>query len=119
MAARGRRWTWRLWRATCRQASRRVPSPKTVGGQAAVFQLVAALKRGQLHVVGEKQQLLTPELLDEIREIVEEEHGRISVKIVSKRFTSSRTCSRKGHPFVALVSVGDPYRAPSGGPPHP
>ena len=37
VAALGRRWTWRLWRATCRRASRRVPSPKTVGGQAAVF----------------------------------------------------------------------------------
>ena len=31
------RWTWRHWRATCRRASRRVPSPRTVGGQAAVF----------------------------------------------------------------------------------
>ena len=37
VAALGRRWTWRLWSATCRRASRRVPSPKTVGGQAAVF----------------------------------------------------------------------------------
>ena len=37
VAGRGRRWTWRLQRATCRRASRRVPSPKTVGGQAAVF----------------------------------------------------------------------------------
>ena len=37
VAARGRRWTWRLWRALCRRASRRVPSPKTVGGQAAVL----------------------------------------------------------------------------------
>ena len=30
MAALGRRWTWRLWRALCRRASRRVPSPRTV-----------------------------------------------------------------------------------------
>ena len=37
VAARGRRWTWRLRRATCRRASRRVAWPKTVGGQAAVF----------------------------------------------------------------------------------
>ena len=37
VAALGRRWTWRLWRATCRRASRRVSSPWTVGGQAAVF----------------------------------------------------------------------------------
>ena len=29
VAARGRRWTWRLWRATCRRASRRVPSTFT------------------------------------------------------------------------------------------
>ena len=36
VGALGRRWTWRLWRATCRRASRRVPSPRT-GGQAAVF----------------------------------------------------------------------------------
>ena len=34
VAALGRRWNWRLWRATCRRASRRVPSPGTVGGQA-------------------------------------------------------------------------------------
>ena len=39
---------------------------------------------------GGKQQLLTPEFLDEIREFVEEERGRISSKIVSIRFTSSR-----------------------------
>ena len=37
VAALGRRWTRRLWRATCRRAGRRVPSPRTVGGQAAVF----------------------------------------------------------------------------------
>ena len=47
VSALGRRWTWRLWRATCRRASRRVPSPRTVGGQAAVFvNVVAAIKRG-------------------------------------------------------------------------
>ena len=37
-----------------------------------------------------------PELLDEIREFIEEEHGRISLKIVSNRFTLSRTCSEVG-----------------------
>ena len=37
VAALFRRWTWKLWRATCRRAGRRVPSPRTVGGQAAVF----------------------------------------------------------------------------------
>ena len=37
VAALGRRWTWRLWRVRCLRASRRVPSPKIVGGQAAVF----------------------------------------------------------------------------------
>ena len=33
--------------------------------------------------------------MDEIREFIEEEHGRISLKIVSNRFTLSHTCSRK------------------------
>ena len=114
MAARGRRWTWRLWRATCPRASRRVPSPKTVGGQAAV----AAIKRGDPSPRGSPRRL-TPELLDEIREFIGEEHGRISVKnrvkslhIVSYQFT-------KSHPFVALASVGDPHSAPSAGRSHP
>ena len=49
-----------------------------------VRQRVAAIKRGD-----------TPELLDEIREFIEEEHGRIAVKIVSNRITLSRTSSRK------------------------
>ena len=38
-----------------------------------------------------------PELLDEIREFTVEEHGRISVKIVSIRFTLSRTCIWKAY----------------------
>ena len=37
MAAPGRRWTWKFWRATCRRASRPVPSLRSVGGQAAAF----------------------------------------------------------------------------------
>ena len=56
-----------------------------------------AIKRGDPspRYVGGSSRRLTPELLDEIREFIEEEHGRISVKIVSIRFTLSRTCSRK------------------------
>ena len=62
-----------------------------------VRQSVAAIKRGdpwRRHVCGSPRRL-TPELLDEIREFIEEERGRISVKIVSNRFTLSRTSSRK------------------------
>ena len=60
-------------------------------------QRVAAIKRGDPSpsYVGEGTRRLTPELLDEIREFIEEEHGRISVKIVSNRFTLSRACCRK------------------------
>ena len=47
VAVLGRRWTWRLWRATCRQATRRVPSPRTVGGQAAVFVTVLLQSSGE------------------------------------------------------------------------
>ena len=97
--------TWRLWRATCRRASRWVPSPKTVGGQASsVRQRVAAIKRGDPspRYVGGSPRRLTPELLDETSELIEEEHGRISLKIVSNRFTLSRTCSRKAIRLLRL-----------------
>ena len=62
-----------------------------------VRQRVAAIKRGDPspRYVGGSPRRLTPELLDEIREFIEEEHGRIAQKIVSNRFTLSRTCSRK------------------------
>ena len=62
-----------------------------------VRQRVAAIKRGDLapRFVGGSPRRFTPELLDEIREFIEEEHGRPSVKIVSNRFTLSRTSSRK------------------------
>ena len=66
-----------------------------------VRQSVAAIKRGDpppRHVGGCPRRL-TPELLDEIRE---EEHGRISLKIVSNRFTLSRTCSRKAIRLLRL-----------------
>ena len=55
------------------------------------------IKRGDPspRYVGGSPRRLTPELLDEIREFIEEEHWRISVKIVSNRFTLSRTSSRK------------------------
>ena len=60
-------------------------------------QRVAAIKRGDPspRYVGGVERRLTPELLDEIREFIEEEHGRISVTIVSNRFTLSRTSSQK------------------------
>ena len=62
-----------------------------------VRQRVAAIKRGDPSppYVGGRLRRLTPELLDEIREFIEQEHGRISEKIVSNRFTLSLTCSRK------------------------
>ena len=62
-----------------------------------VRQRVAAIKRGDPspRCVGGSTRRLTPELLDEIREFIEEEHGRISVNIVSNRFALSRTYSRK------------------------
>ena len=69
---------------------------------------VAALKRGDLapRRVGGAARRLTPGLLDDIREFIEEEHGRISGTIVSNRFALSRTSSRKAvcclhlHPLV-------------------
>ena len=64
-----------------------------------VRQLVAAIKRGDPSPQPLTQTLVagsaSPELLDEIREFIEEEHVRISLKIVSNRFALSRTCSRK------------------------
>ena len=49
-----------------------------------VRQLVAAIKRGDQspRYVGGVERRSTPELLDEIREFIEEEHGRISAKSV-------------------------------------
>ena len=69
-----------------------------------VRQNVAAIKRGgpSPRYVGGSPRRVTPELLDEIREFIEEEHGRISVKIVSKRFTLSRTNSRKAIRLLRL-----------------
>ena len=54
-----------------------------------VRQCVAAIGRGDPspRYVGGSPRRLTPELLDEICEFIEEKHGRISVKIVSNRFT--------------------------------
>ena len=61
-----------------------------------VRQRVAAIKRGDPspRYVGGGPLRLTPELLDEMREL-------------------------KGHPLSALASVGDPHSAPSGGLSHP
>ena len=62
-----------------------------------VRQRVAAIKRGDPspRCVGGSPRRLTPELLDEIREFIEGEHGRISGTTVSIRFTLSRTRSQK------------------------
>ena len=48
---------------------------------------------------------LTPELLDEVREFIEEEHGRFSVRTAAVRPTFSRTCSRKATRFLRLRSL--------------
>ena len=89
---------------------RRDPAPRYVGG--VEMRLTPDLAP---RYVGGVERPLTPELLDEIREFIDEECGRISVKIVSNRFTLSRSSSRSS----SRASVGDPYRAPSGGPSHP
>ena len=108
VAALGCRWTWRLWRATCRRASRRVPSPKTVGGQAAVFVnvlLQSSEETRRQRYVGGSPRRLTPVLLDEIREFIEEEHGRISVKIVSNRIASQCLVLAVEKPSVCCACV--------------
>ena len=77
-------------------------------------QRVAAIKRGDpspRHAGGVERRW-TPELLDEMREFIEEEHGRISVRTVAIRYTLSRFCSRKAlrllrvcsAPFAGLVT---------------
>ena len=60
-----------------------------------VRQCVLALQRGDLapRYVGGVERRLTPELLDEIHEFVDEKCGRISIRIVSNRFTLSRSSS--------------------------
>ena len=72
-----------------------------------VRQSVAAPKRGDPppRYVGGVERRLTPELLDEIREFVEEEHGRISENILSNCFTLSRTCSRKAARCLRLRTL--------------
>ena len=95
----GRRWTWSSLDLETLESD--VSSGKSAGSIAndrgwpssSVRQRVAAIKRGDPspRCVGGSPRCLTPELLDEIREFIEEEHGRLSVKIVSNRFTLSRT----------------------------
>ena len=85
-----------------------------------VRQRVAAIKRGPSpRCVGGSPRRLPPELLDEIREFIEEEHGRISVKTRVKSLHIVSYLQSKGHLFVALASVGDPHSAPCAGPSHP
>ena len=85
------------------------------------LQRVAAIKRRDPspRYVGGSPRRLTPELSDEIREFIEEEHGRISVKIVSNRFTMCRTNSRKAIRLLRLRPLVHPHSAPSGAPSHP
>ena len=71
-----------------------------------VRQRVAALNRRAPRDVGGKQQLLTTELLDEIREFIEEDIGRISMSTAAIRFTLSRTCSRKAIRFLRVRPLG-------------
>ena len=82
-----------------------------------VRQRVAAIKRGDPapRNLGGVERRLTPELLDEMREFIEEEHGRVSVRTAAIRETLSRTCSRKA-PFSALAFIGDLHSAPPAGP---
>ena len=86
-------------RATGRRAaSRRGAIAKDCGlSSRSVRQRVAALTRGDPapRCVGGVERRLTPKLLDEIREFTEEDHWRISVKIVSYGITLSRTRSPK------------------------
>ena len=62
-----------------------------------VRQRVAAHKRGDSspRYVGGVERRLTPELLDEMREFIQEEQWRNSMRTVAVRFTLSRACSRK------------------------
>ena len=70
--------------STCAALKRRDPAPRHVGGVA---------------------RSLTPELLDEIGDFIEEEHRRVSVRTVAIRFTLSRTCSRKALRLLRLRSL--------------
>ena len=100
-----------------------MPSPRTVGGQAAVF--VNVLRQSSEETlsprhVGGVERRFTPELLDEIREFIDggtwanfSENRVKSFHIVSHKF------SRKAIRLSALASVGDPQCAPPGGPSHP
>ena len=103
VAARGRRWTWRLLESDVSSGNSAGSIAKVHGWpSSSVRQRVAAIKRGDPspRYIGGSPRRLTPELLDEIHEFIEE-HGR-------NRF-----------PCVALASVGDPHSAPSARPSHP
>ena len=63
----------------------------------------AALKRDPVsRYVGCVGRRLTPELFDQIREFIEEEHGRISLTNVVNRFFLSRASSRKALRLLRL-----------------
>ena len=108
MAALGRRWIWRTLESDVSSGKSASAIAKDRGWpSSSVRQRVAAIKRGDPspRYVGGVERRLTPELLGEIREFIEEEHGRISVKIVSNRFTLSRTSSRKAIRCLRLLPL--------------
>ena len=98
-----------------------VPSPRTVGGQAAVFLNVLrqSSEETRRHVLCrwkptafDASALGRDPRIHRGRAWANFSENRVkSLHIVSDQFT-------KSHPFVALASVGDPHSAPSAGPVH-
>ena len=80
---------------------------KDCGPSSSVRPRVAAIKRGDLapRSVGGVERRLKPGLLYEIREFIEEEHGRISLRTVALRFTLSRSSSRRAIRVLRLRSL--------------
>ena len=87
VAACGRRATQRLWRATCRPASRRVPSPKTVGGRAAVFVNVLLQSNEEILLCGLFGGISLPK----------KTHGRFQHRLTAR--------DSRREPFVILSSL--------------
>ena len=93
-----------------------VPSPRTRGVAKQQCSSTCCSNQNEeirRHVAGRCRKALTSELLDEIREFIVEEHGRISVKNRVKSLDTASNQLTKGSPLSALASVGGPYRAPA------